>query len=230
MIKLFFILFIGSSCFAQSFKDDLAKIVSKIESESDLSLKVKALVKTSENGQVIYESQSSILRRKNEGFLTKIDGEELLVTDEYEIVVSQSEKNIIVQKTIKLDEKDFSKKALGDIRKYFDQESKNSKIAMSEKLISENDGIRKYSIKNMPGISEMRMKLDMNSLKIINVEYWFKDNESSQSYYCLITYNTFDYHPTIAPKTISTLNYFTIDKDGNYVLAPRFNNYKLIKR
>ena len=230
MIKVIAFLLINCSCFAQKFADDLNSIVKKIESEPTLSLAVSAVVKTSENGSVVYSSKSTLLRKKDSGFLTIIDGEELLVTKEYEVAVNKDQKSVIVQKVTKLDEMDFSKKVLADIQKHFENENNQSKNNYSEKLISDNQGIRTYSVKNMPGIAEMKIVLDMKSLKIVRVEYFFKGDSGEQGYYCLVNYETFDYSPSIDTKVVSTSNYFTIDTAGQYILAPRFNNYKLVRR
>lgn len=230
MMKTLIFIFISSGCFAQKLSDDFNKIVEKIESVTELSLSITAIVKTSEKGNVIYTSKSKLLRNKNLGFLTIIDGEELLVTKEYEIAIDKEEKNVIVQKIKKLDENDFSKKALSDIKKYFEEESGKNKNNHVEKLISDAQGVRKYSLKNIEGISEIRFELDMKNFKIIKIEYWFDSTENNQKYYCVVNYDTFDYAPKIDSKLISTSNYFTIDSSGNYVLTSRFSNYKLVKR
>lgn len=228
-MRFLFILFLGNTCLAQGLSGDLEKIVAKLNTEDEVYIKATATVRTSAAGSILYTAKSKMLRSASLGSATILDGHESYRNSKHEVLVNPDDKTVFVREVVHYNERDFSEKLLKDVRKYLEEENKDrEQVKYTEKLLSDQNGIRVYSIKNAPGLKEMRMELDMNRLVVKKAEFWFSGDGDQPGYYCIVNYDQFEYTLGNERTLLAESNYFQKDGSGKFRLAGRLQTYKLI--
>jgi len=221
LITSFFLAFFGLS---QDLEKDFEQIVQKMDSARSIMIDVSVKAYNRKGGQAIYSTKASVIKMEESS--KSILGElEILMTPEYDLKIDHEEKAILIlkkQDVSKQDLPNFDDLDMKKLRKYF--ESDESDVKPKIKLISNEGGIKKYSITNVPDIFEMQIHLNSKTNKLLKLSYEY-GNSNSKGQYVVLNYSKFDYDLDQS-KEFDLTNYFTID-GGEYVLNKRLVGYKI---
>lgn len=220
-------LILGSfSLQAQEFEKEMKAIISKIDTTKSISISVKVAVYSKKGGSLVYSMVSTVDHSKG-NTITHLGEMEMYQSEKYEVQVDHEEKRMMVRKKTVVKEADFSDLNLKELKKLVaaegDVEAKKPKFT----LVSNNNGIKTYSITGSEGIKELQIVLDTKTEKIQKISYEYTEDGPNKGQYCVLEYDKFDYSPSFTSTFFDSKNYFSY-VNKSYVPAKRLSTYKLI--
>lgn len=229
-VKLFFVTgfcLISILSFGQDLEKDMAEIAEAMKTASSISIGVDIKMYSKKGGGLIYKSNASLIKSE-ESTKSVLAEMEFVNTPLYEVRVDHEERAVLIFKKEKpsdtnlpeTEQVEFDVEAL---KKLIESEESTTKKP-TIKLVSSVGGIKKYSIKGSPGISELILELDLTNKKIKSVLIEYGD-ASSKGQYVVLRYSTFTYNTDVT-SVFNLTNYFT-EKDNNYVLSPKLKGYHI---
>lgn len=209
---------------AQDLEKDFDRVVREMDSAHSVRIEVTVKAYNQKGGQAVYSSKASVTKM-GESSKSVLGELEILITSSYGVKIDHEEKAIlivkkegaVIQNQPNLDDLDLKK-----LKKYF--EDGNSTVKPSVKLLSNESGVKKYGITNIPDLLEMQIHLNSKTNKLLKVSYEY-GSSSSKGQYVVLDYTKFDYNSDQS-KEFDLKNYFTIDGE-NYVLNSRLKGYKI---
>ncbi|GEM_PF-4315158 len=212
------------SILAQEFEKDMKAIISKIEASKAISISVKVSLYNKKGGAVQYSTVSTV-DFSTYGTITKLGEMEMYTSAQHEVQVDHEENQVFIHPVSKTNV-DFSDINLKEIKKLMEVDETAVKKPIYT-LLSNVNGIKTYSIKNIEGYKECEVVLDTKEEKIKRVDYEYADSGTTKGQYCVLVYEKFDYSPSFSATYFDSKNYFTLE-NKQYTLSKRFNTYKLI--
>ncbi|MCJ8289340.1 MAG: hypothetical protein HRT58_22020 [Crocinitomicaceae bacterium] len=205
----------------------MAEIAEAMKTASSISIGVDIKMYSKKGGGLIYKSNASLIKSE-ESTKSVLAEMEFVNTPLYEVRVDHEERAVLIFKKEKpsdtnlpeTEQVEFDVEAL---KKLIESEESTTKKP-TIKLVSSVGGIKKYSIKGSPGISELILELDLTNKKIKSVLIEYGD-ASSKGQYVVLRYSTFTYNTDVT-SVFNLTNYFT-EKDNNYVLSPKLKGYHI---
>lgn len=227
IINLCIVLLLSTSVYAQdalkSLQADFQSVADSVDHANSVSVLVTAKAYASRGGTLIstynaarYESGSSSKVR--------IDELEIIETKQFALRVDHEEKSLLViEKTQstgkpKMEKMEFDVKAL---KKFLEDSGSEQKPIV--KLVSDNAGIRKYTISGIEGIRLMEVTLNTSKRMIQTISFEY-GSPTSPGQFVLLDY-AMSYNTNVSTQ-FELSAYFT-KKNNEIILSPKLQGYKL---
>ena len=221
MVLIPLLIFVNS-VMGQNLDDDLLKIVKHLDTARTVSLDTDIIVYSKKGGNKAFTANAS-LKRSGEVSLTSLDDMEYFSDNSYFVTIDHEERRVSI---VKNDQKkqtelldNFDVKSL---RKLIAEESD---VKPKIKLISNTNNLRTYSITSVPGIDDVRIILNMNTLVIVSVTYQYSNESEYKGQYIVVNYTSFECNKEVS-SSLKQSNFFTIS-GGKVVLNNRLKEYTL---
>lgn len=218
------VLSISFSIRAQEFEKDMKAVIEKMDASTSISISVKVALYNKKGGAIQYSTVSTV-EHSGSTTITKLGEMEMFTSDKYEVQVDNEENQVFIHPVSKTNV-DFSDINLKEIKKLLERDETVVKKP-TYGLLSNVNGIKTYTIKNIDGYKEWVVVLDTKEEKIKKVEYEYEDVGTTKGQYCVLVYEKFDFSPSFSSTYFDYKNYFTLE-NKQYTLSKRFKTYKLI--
>lgn len=212
------------SILSQEFEKDMKAVVSKMDAATSISISVKVALYNKKGGDIQYSTVSTVEKSANTT-ITKLGEMEMFTSDKYEVQVDHEENHMLIH-PISKEKVDFSDINLKEIKKLLEVDETAVKKPVYT-VVSNVNGVKTFSIKNIESYKEWIVVLDTKEAKIKKIEYQYLDSGTTKGQYCVLIYEKFDYSPSFPPSYFDYKNYFTLE-NTHYILSKKFTNYKLI--
>ena len=218
-------LFLSVHCFAQDINKDFEEIITKMESSESYAIEVDVKVYDRKGGSLI-TSTSAALDKMNANSRNKVGEIENLDTEEYALKIDHEEKAILVLKKEKVDKAPKTEKVDFDIKafqEFLKANTAESKVAVA--LLSESNGIKNYEITGIHGLKSMKIQLDMNTKRIVDISYEYGGENTDQKNFIRLKYSDFNYGTDLS-STFDLSKYFTLEINI-YKVGSSFTGYTI---
>ena len=216
--------FISIQLFSQNFEAEMKAIFDKMDTVDNISIVVDVKLYDKKGGKLIYNNESSVLHSKK-ATITKLGDMEMYKSASYDIQIDHEEKRLLIKK-IASKQESFSDVNVKEIKKLLKLEGVEKSKNPTYKLISNNNGVKTYSMSKTAELVECFITIDTKNEKIQNISYLYTEQGDYDGQYCTLDYKTFTYNSVFSKTQFDLSRYFTL-VGGNYKLSTRLSSYKL---
>ena len=208
---------------SQNLEQDFDEIVRHMTDAKSVSIEVAVEMYNRKGGKVAYSAKAA-LDKLGENGRTVLAEMEYIRTEDYILKIDKEEKAMLILKKENLKVPENIEMPDIDVEKLKKALIPKSTDAQSVKLISSQNGRKKYSVRGLKGMKEIVVELDLNKKTIVSVRYEY-GSENLAGQYVVLKYEKFAYNTNLANKFDLT-SYFKIE-NNKYVLSPVFKGYKI---
>lgn len=223
LIVLTGLLLYSTASKAQNLMDDLKKISSVLDTVETVRIDVVCKVYFKKGGELLSTVNTGLIK-KGKKTVSVFDDFEIFMNEKYGVYVNHEDKSITV---ISKDKYASQMKSIDN--KSVDQfvnwmKKQENKTSFNPKLLSEEGGVRTYSITGLNDLKELIVAINVTNHTIEKISYEFEESSQQKQKYILLNYSKF----IINSKEIhlDSKDYY-IQQSGKFLPGNKYKSYSI---
>nr|WP_294862108.1 hypothetical protein [uncultured Fluviicola sp.] len=221
----FFIVF---SCFslplkAQSLMSDMKEVVGVLDTVKSVHIQVTCKVYSRKGGDLL-NTVNTELFKEGKRSVSIFDDVSIFSDEKYGVLVNNEDKSLMLVDKNKYASK-FDIKSDNGVEQFASWlRQKQSKKSFKPEMISEENGIRTYSIKDLEDLKEVAITLDSKNKSILKISYEFAESSAQKQKYIQLNYSKF----LVNSKEINVnQSDYYIQKAGKFLPGNKYKSYRI---
>lgn len=222
-------LIIGTFCLfvyqshAQSLMDDLKMVSSVLDTAKAVQINVICKIYSKKGGDLTNTVYTGVTR-KGKTSVSILDDVEIFTNEKYGVFIDNEHKSIAVLSKSKHASR---LKSIGD--EGIDQlvswmKKHQTKTSFNPVLLSDEEGIRTYSLKNTDDVNEVMISINVIKKCIVKITYEFSESSTQKQKYISLDYSKFLINQK--ETTINQSDYY-IQQSGKILPGNKYKSYSI---
>jgi hypothetical protein len=202
---------------------DLKIISANLDTAKSVNIEVVCKVYSKKNGDLLSSVNTGIIK-SGKSSLTIFDDVEIFTTENVSAFIDKNNSSITVLSKSKVKEQvgTLEDKGIDQFVKWV--KSQSSQNSFNPVLISNENNIRVYSIKDFNDLKEMLISIDIQSKSILKISYEYTDSSEQKQKFIELNYKKFLINDA-ATKLVQS-DYFIL-KSGKYSAGNKFKSFSI---
>lgn len=224
IFSLFVVLFFFAlSSHSQSLMEDLKAVSGVLDTAKSVHIQVVCKIYTEQNGQLINTVNTEVVK-KGKMSVSVFDDLEVFTNDKYGVYVSGENKSIMLISKSKHNSRIQSVDDKGIDQFVTWMKKQQTKPSFHASLISDEEGLRTYSIKDTEDLKEVLIVINTNNKSIVKISYEYSEASKQKQKYISLNYSKF----LINSKEIhlDQADYY-IQQSGKFLPGKKYKSYTI---
>jgi hypothetical protein len=220
-----FIVFTGLSfaSSAQSLMNDMKEIVGVLDTVNSAHIQVNCMVYSRKGGDLINTAHTELFKDGKKS-VSIIDDVSVFSDEKYGVLVNHENRSLMLVAKNKYASK-FNLKNINGVDQFVSWlRQKQTKKTFNPEMISEENGVRIYSIKNLDDLKELIIVLDLKNKSIVKITYEFSESSEQKQKFIQLNYSKF----LVNSKEINVnQSDYYIQKSGKFLPGNKYKSYRI---
>lgn len=220
-----FIVFTGLSfaSSAQSLMNDMKEIVGVLDTVNSVHIQVNCKVYSRKGGDLINTANTELFKDGKKS-VSIIDDVSVFSDEKYGVLVNHENRSLMLVAKNKYASK-FNLKNINGVDQFVSWlRQKQTKKSFNPEMISEENGVRIYSIKNLDDLKELIIVLDLKNKSIVKITYEFSESSEQKQKFIQLNYSKF----LVNSKEINVnQSDYYIQKSGKFLPGNKYKSYRI---
>jgi hypothetical protein len=224
IFSLFVILFFFALPFhSQSLMEDLKAVSGVLDTAKSVHIQVVCKIYTDRDGQLVNTVNTGVLK-KGKMSVSTFDDMEVFTNDKYGVYVSGENKSIMLISKSKHSDRIQSIDDKGIDQFISWMKKQQTKTSFHPVLITDEGGLRTYSIKDLEDLKEVLIVINTNNKSILNISYEYSESSKQKQKFILLNYSKF----LVNSKEIhlDQTDYY-IQQSGKFLPGKKYKSYSI---
>lgn len=208
---------------AQSLMSDMKEIVGVLDTVNSVHIQVNCKVYSRKGGDLINTAHTELFKDGKKS-VSIMDDMSVFSDEKYGVLVNNEDHSLMLVAKNKYASK-FNIKNNNGIDQFVSWlHQKQTKKSFSQEMVSEENGVRTYSIKNLDDVKELIIVLDMKNKSIVRITYEFSESSEKKQKFIQLNYSKF----LLNSKEINVnQSDYYIQKSGKFLPGNKYKSYRI---
>lgn len=220
-----FIVFICSSLplKAQSLMSDMKEIVGVLDTVNSVHIQVICKVYSKKGGDLLNTVNTELFKEGKKN-VSVFDDVSVFSDEKYGVLVNNEDKSLMLIDKNKYASK-FNMKNDNGVEQFVSWlNQRQNKKSFNPEMISEENGIRTYSMRDLDDLKEVTITLDSKNKSILKISYEFSESSAQKQKYIQLNYSKF----LVNSKEIKVnQSDYYIQKSGKFLPGNKYKSYRI---
>ena len=208
---------------AQNLVTDLKEVSSILDTAKTVQIQVTCKIYSNRGGELINTANTAIIK-KGKLSVSIFDDLAVFTNEKYGVYVNSEDKTLMLVLKSKYTSqmKQIDNKSIDQFVSWVKKQQ--TKKTFNPVLVSEEKGIRTYSIKELDDLKEVIIALNVKDKTIVKISYEFNDSSDQKQKYIVLDYSTFLVNSR--DTTLDQSDYY-IQQSGKFLPGNKYKSYSI---